>query len=250
VPDVVVADGEVFDERAAEGDVEHLQPAAHAEDGEPCGDGRRCHGEVEIILRVVDVVDGCCGVAVAGGVDVAAAGQHDAVESREVGTPHHDDIERFRADECRDVVEDRVREAHPRIGALGIGETSGHGDAGESGHLFIVRHPRCLLGASRRGASPQRAPYGVGRADECKVGERLRHVPHLAPGAHVVLLREEAQVVGARADTLEQRPGVGDVPKAAYCSTSHSEHARNGFSCPSDRRPPIRCDSAGRVRLA
>jgi hypothetical protein len=59
----------------------------------------------------------------------------------------------------------------------------------------------------------------------------------LAPGAHVVLLREEAQVVGARADTLEQRPGVGDVPKAAYCSTSHSEHARNGFSCPSDVDP-------------
>src|SRR5215210_3473555 len=78
--------------------------------------------------------------------------------------------------------------------------------------LYRLKHLRRASGRQCRRSSHRRervgGGFGVGdgarRENEREVAERLREVPHLPPARDVVLLREEAEVVGQADQALEQ----------------------------------------------
>jgi hypothetical protein len=76
----------VGDERPAEGYDQHLQPAAHPEQGYAGRGGRAYQRQLVLVARAVDVERRGRVAAVERWVDVAAAGEHECVH--QVEEPH------------------------------------------------------------------------------------------------------------------------------------------------------------------
>jgi hypothetical protein len=134
----LVLEGEVLDERASEGDVEDLDPAAHAEDRKPALERALRELELERVpagLGRGEVVGRL--LAVAARVDVAAAAEEDPV-ARVERVLEVDPGEREPHAACEG---DRPLEAHAGVVAE-IVQAERQADH----RLTIVRQVNCLLG--------------------------------------------------------------------------------------------------------
>ena len=85
---------DVLHERAAAGDVQHLHAAADGENRQIARAGGRDEGDLELVARRIDVLDPLMRrLAVSRGLDVAAAGQQQAVDARQRLLDRHRRVE-------------------------------------------------------------------------------------------------------------------------------------------------------------
>ena len=132
----------VLDERAAIEDIEELVSAADPQQRQALIDGPAGNGQVQCVLREVHVVAlGALLLAVKSRVQVAPAGEYDAVEPLErFGQPAVAGVrgKQYRlpaavADQVHDEIEQLIGFPHPRVGVQGAAEPDRNSDPGAAG---------------------------------------------------------------------------------------------------------------------